>query len=581
MCPSLVENELCNPHACDVDCEVSEWSSWSDCDATCGGGSQTRTRTITVDPVGNGAACPDLSETQSCNTDPCPIHCVVSEWSDWGTCSVPCGTGIRARTRTVLVDPQFGGTSCPQLIEQEVCNTHVCDVDCQVSEWGDWSACDAMCDGGSQTRTRTITVDPVGNGAACPVLSETQSCNTDPCGCPVPRVRKAWSLLSCAERDQYISAVTTFRNDFRDDYDKLTAMHVNAGIYMNQNNKFLPWNRAHILGWENMLRSLGGEYECITVPYWDSEKDAENEPLSPVFSSTTFGSWGAVETDPATRGCVTDGLAATWDDNIFYPCVTRDFPAGYTFTGQPGVVSMIIDHPIYNNFRPSIEMGQNAAVHSALGGTMATFAASEDPLYFVHHCNVDRLYALWQDYHGYDTIDRAALTDTHYSPISGADEVLELKYDGVIDFAPWYSHGWTIRDMFHINDMPGVNGENNYVYGDDNAAGILGSPVSGTWDLVTPVLNQPTVSCTTSREVSVKSAVDSRCSFASDTISQICLAKIAAEPGISNYDLFNYLTKVECDTFGNVAVSQEWIDLMGITPNMLKYTKPCWYQDGL
>jgi hypothetical protein len=49
-----------------VDCVVSEWS---DCTVPCGGGTQTRTRSIVTQPANGGAACLELQETRECNTD--------------------------------------------------------------------------------------------------------------------------------------------------------------------------------------------------------------------------------------------------------------------------------------------------------------------------------------------------------------------------------------------------------------------------------------------------------------------------------------------------------------------------------
>lgn len=56
---------------CKVDCVVSDWSGWSACPCN-GGGTITRTRTVTVPPANGGTACPVLSETQNCvNNEPC------------------------------------------------------------------------------------------------------------------------------------------------------------------------------------------------------------------------------------------------------------------------------------------------------------------------------------------------------------------------------------------------------------------------------------------------------------------------------------------------------------------------------
>ena len=121
--PDCIENSP-------VDCVVSDWSSWVTCSATCGGGDQTRTRTITTQPSYSGAACPDLTETQSCNTNPCPVDCDVSDWSSWGTCSATCGGGDQIRTRTITTQPSYGGAACPDLTETQACNTNPCPVDC-------------------------------------------------------------------------------------------------------------------------------------------------------------------------------------------------------------------------------------------------------------------------------------------------------------------------------------------------------------------------------------------------------------------------------------------------------------------
>jgi len=55
-----------------VDCVLSDWSAFGDCSATCGGGTKERTRSNTTQAANGGAACSELSESRSCNTDGCP-----------------------------------------------------------------------------------------------------------------------------------------------------------------------------------------------------------------------------------------------------------------------------------------------------------------------------------------------------------------------------------------------------------------------------------------------------------------------------------------------------------------------------
>ena len=55
-------------------------------------------------------------------------------------------------------------------------------VDCVLSDWGDFGTCSVTCGGGTQTRTRSITTPVANGGAACGATSESQSCSTN--GCP-------------------------------------------------------------------------------------------------------------------------------------------------------------------------------------------------------------------------------------------------------------------------------------------------------------------------------------------------------------------------------------------------------------
>merc|ERR1712130_22114 len=50
---------------CVVDCKVSDWSLWSGCSATCGGGNKTRSKEVVQKPENGGEMCPDLEKTET------------------------------------------------------------------------------------------------------------------------------------------------------------------------------------------------------------------------------------------------------------------------------------------------------------------------------------------------------------------------------------------------------------------------------------------------------------------------------------------------------------------------------------
>jgi len=87
--------------------------------------------------VWNGGGSPvttgNWTNTEQCNTHACPIDCQVSEWSSWGGCSKSCGTGSATQTRTITTPVQYGGKICPTLTQSQNCNPHVCvNSECHV-----------------------------------------------------------------------------------------------------------------------------------------------------------------------------------------------------------------------------------------------------------------------------------------------------------------------------------------------------------------------------------------------------------------------------------------------------------------
>ena len=54
-----------------MDCEVSDWSDWSECDVSCGIGTSVRSRSILRPESNGGAECPVLEEKKTCKASRC------------------------------------------------------------------------------------------------------------------------------------------------------------------------------------------------------------------------------------------------------------------------------------------------------------------------------------------------------------------------------------------------------------------------------------------------------------------------------------------------------------------------------
>jgi hypothetical protein len=66
---------------------------------------------------------------------------------------------------------------------------------------------------------------------------------------------------------------------------------------------------------------------------------------------------------------------------------------------------------VTDTFRWQCETSLHNLLQRFVGGTMDTAAAPNDPLFFLHASNIDRLYAVWQGLHQ---------ASAHYLPVTGA-----------------------------------------------------------------------------------------------------------------------------------------------------------------
>lgn len=118
-------------------------------------------------------------------------ECALSEWTEW-TCESyeDCGVGIAARFR--FVDDNCNDTSiilteerdCEipcQCTSQIYCRNALMVADCVWESWSAWTTCNATCDGGITTRTRTKIEEQNGGAPCIGEDYEHLPCNIDPC----------------------------------------------------------------------------------------------------------------------------------------------------------------------------------------------------------------------------------------------------------------------------------------------------------------------------------------------------------------------------------------------------------------
>ena len=227
---------------------------------------------------------------------------------------------------------------------------------------------------------------------------------------------------------------------------------------------FLPWHRLMLLLLELQLQRVLGDDQA-GLPYWDWAADGEagaaDQLRTPLWQDTGVGGSGIpvadgpfaadryrvrIESGPTGRLRTTDrGLHRDLGADV------ATLPARTDEAAALGTSPY--DLPPWDRsvggFRNRVEgwrpFGMHNRVHVWVGGDMAPATSPNDPVFYLNHCNEDRLWEAWMGRHGRtyapgqsespDLLSHR-IGDPLYSilttePVTPAD---------LLDPSPWYSY---------------------------------------------------------------------------------------------------------------------------------------------
>lgn len=187
-------------------------------------------------------------------------------------------------------------------------------------------------------------------------------------------------------------------------WDELQWAHIAQANIIHGVGSFLPWHRFYIYTHEHLLQT-----ECAYTgaqPYWDEQTDADASTHLADASiwgadALSFGTNGR-----ASDGCVVDGAFANttlhlnqaWGVNNYTEyCLNRAFTDTDWAWSNSSYADACMAKEDYATAWPCWSDYPHSSAHLATGGTLADQAASPgDPVFFLHHANLDRLWWEWQ-----------------------------------------------------------------------------------------------------------------------------------------------------------------------------------------
>jgi tyrosinase len=205
------------------------------------------------------------------------------------------------------------------------------------------------------------------------------------------RVRKNAQTLSPAERDRFVAALGTLNGGGAGRFRDFRDMHVSAAQDEAHGDVgFLPWHRAYLLDLERELQAIDAS---VTLPYWRFDQPAPN-----LFTREFLGAANPLGRLEFTAGHPlntwrTDGTLGISRRPLF---ATSSAPS--TVRTEAGTIALggAAPNATYANF-DRMELNPHGNAHTSFSGYIRSIGtAARDPLFFLLHANVDRLWAKWQ-----------------------------------------------------------------------------------------------------------------------------------------------------------------------------------------
>jgi Common central domain of tyrosinase/Polyphenol oxidase middle domain len=230
--------------------------------------------------------------------------------------------------------------------------------------------------------------------------------------------REIWSLQQGSSWDPYTLAYAAAIREMQGrefpadqtSYAYQAAMHgtdATAGngpdgvwnMCQHQSWFFLPWHRMYILWFERIVRDIvqsrGGPADWA-LPYWNWQS---NRVLPPAFRERELPTSAGGGPNPlfvADRVRVNEG-------NRMVPAVVDSSAADATvpFVGGAGggfgFGGGVIGRPSHFGAGATgeLERQPHNAVHRTINGTMGTAGSPGDPIFWLHHAQIDRLWGRW------------------------------------------------------------------------------------------------------------------------------------------------------------------------------------------
>ena len=149
---------------------------------------------------------------------------------------------------------------------------------------------------------------------------------------------------------------------------------------------FFSWHRAYVKAFEDALRNVGCQ---IMLPFWDWSSGPSTGVPAACRDATYVNRSGATVPNPLYSGPRAAGGQTARRPNIDTTAYDDLAVSAQVALSTSGFAS----------FQSQIS-GVHGGVHVRTGGDMANVpTASYDPIFFLHHANVDRLWARWQATH--------------------------------------------------------------------------------------------------------------------------------------------------------------------------------------